>query len=324
MQEKNVITNKYWSDNERFADIINVGMFQAKKVLSAEELEENDSTLYAMVGKEKKKVGMQKHRDVVKKAAFHTNFAIVGIENQTDIHYAMPVKIMGYDYMDYDKQWQEIRKEHREKKDLTNAEFLSGFSKEDKLSPVCTLVLYYGEEPWDGPTRLSEMMDFENLPEEIREVVADYPIHVIDMRRFKDSEKLETDARLLFGVMQREGNLEEWEAYQLENEEEFSDLSEEAYEAIAVLTKSKELLNVRKNKTEEEGGVDMCEALEQMMLRERIRTRIQDIFEILNELGSIPEELESKISAETDMEVLSRWHKLAAKSDTIETFIEKM
>ena len=35
MQEKNIIANNYWSDNERFADVINVGMFQAKKVLSA-------------------------------------------------------------------------------------------------------------------------------------------------------------------------------------------------------------------------------------------------------------------------------------------------
>lgn len=45
MQEKNIITNAYWSDNERFADIINVGIFKAKKVLSAEKLEEVNGIL---------------------------------------------------------------------------------------------------------------------------------------------------------------------------------------------------------------------------------------------------------------------------------------
>ena len=43
MQEENITTNIYWADNERFADIMNVGMFQSKKVLSADKLKEVDS-----------------------------------------------------------------------------------------------------------------------------------------------------------------------------------------------------------------------------------------------------------------------------------------
>ena len=27
---------------------------------------------------------------------------------------------------------------------------LSGFSREDRIHPVFTIVLYYGQEPWDG------------------------------------------------------------------------------------------------------------------------------------------------------------------------------
>ena len=138
MQEKNILTNTYWSNNERFADMINVGMFQGKKVLIAEELKEVDGYSATMIGKSRKKKGIQKQRDVVKKALFDTNFVIVGIENQSDIHYAMPVRIMGYDFLSYDKQLKEIRDKHRKDKDLCDAEFISGFSKEDKLSPICT------------------------------------------------------------------------------------------------------------------------------------------------------------------------------------------
>ena len=39
------------------------------------------------------------------------------------------------------------------------AEFLSGFSKTDKLSMQATIVIYYGEDPWRGPEKLSDLMD---------------------------------------------------------------------------------------------------------------------------------------------------------------------
>lgn len=100
---------------------------------------------------------------------------------------------MGYEFLDYNRQLKEIKAVHDKKKDLHGAEYLSGFSKDDKLQAVCTLVIYYGKAPWTGPTRLSEMLDLSELPEAVRNMVADYPIHIIDARRFTDSEKLETE-----------------------------------------------------------------------------------------------------------------------------------
>ena len=47
------------------------------------------------------------------------------------------------------------------------AEFLSGFSKTDKLSMQATIVIYYGEDPWRGPEKLSDLMD---IPGEIEKV----------------------------------------------------------------------------------------------------------------------------------------------------------
>jgi hypothetical protein len=67
VQEKNIIANNYWSDNERFADVINVGMFQAKKVLSANKLSECDGYL-GHLEKKRKSESIQKYRDVSKKA----------------------------------------------------------------------------------------------------------------------------------------------------------------------------------------------------------------------------------------------------------------
>ena len=54
------------------------------------------------------------------------------------------------------------------------------------------------------------------------------------------------------------------------------------------------------------------------------KTRVNTILELLEEYGEVSESVRSKIEAETDIETLKRWHKLAARVDSIEEFQEKM
>lgn len=263
MQEKNVVTNTYWADNERFADVMNVGMFQ-DKVLTAEQLSERDGYL-GLVNREKERQTFQRNRDVTKKVAFGTNFVILSIENQNDIHYAMPVRVMGYEFMDYNRQLKEIRAAHEKKKDLYGAEYLSGFSAEDKLQPICTLVIYYGKEPWTGPKNLSDMLDFSELPETVKGMVIDYPIHILDARRFQNSEELVTDARLLFGMLKRDEDKDAWIEYVEENKQAFQNVSSDTYHAIATFTKAGQLLDEQQKYASEEGNIDMCKALDDLI-----------------------------------------------------------
>ena len=51
----------------------------------------------------------------------------------------------------YHQQWRRAAPRHRQQKDLQGAEYVSGFSKEGKLTPVITIVIYWGKEPWDVP-----------------------------------------------------------------------------------------------------------------------------------------------------------------------------
>lgn len=51
-------------------------------------------------------------------------------------------------------------------------------------------------------------------------------------------------------------------------------------------------------------------------------TKIQDICELLEEHGEIPEELKNRLDSEKDVKRLAAWHKLAAKSHSIEEFME--
>ena len=51
---------------------------------------------------------------------------------------------------------------------LNPNEFLSRMKRTDKFSPVITIVIYYGEEPWDGARSLHEML---NIPNEFKKYV---------------------------------------------------------------------------------------------------------------------------------------------------------
>ena len=48
---------------------------------------------------------------------------------------------------------------------------------------------------------------------------------------------------------------------------------------------------------------------------------MQSILELLEDLGEVPCEIREKIKEQNDREVLSKWHKLAAKSRAIDEFI---
>ena len=53
------------------------------------------------------------------------------------------------------------------------------------------------------------------------------------------------------------------------------------------------------------------------------RTKAEDILELLQEYGSIPQWLEEKITAEESLPKLTEWLKTSAKAESIEEFIKK-
>ena len=128
------------------------------------------------------------------------------------------------------------------------------------------MVLYFGEKEWDGPLCLKEMMKLNTLPEEVREKIADYPIHLIDVRRYPHAERFRTDLKLVFGFLQRASEPEELTEFIEENTKEFSSLTEDAYDMIASMSKTGELKELKKDVGQED--YNMCKAID-MMMQER-------------------------------------------------------
>ena len=65
------------------------------------------------------------------KASGHTAYAVFAVEGQGETHYAMPVREMVYDAMNYAGQVKALSDKHRKKKDYRDgAEFLSGLLRD--------------------------------------------------------------------------------------------------------------------------------------------------------------------------------------------------
>ena len=65
---------------------------------------------------------------------------------------------------------------------------------------------------------------------------------------------------------------------------------------------------------------DMCSSLEMLLNREKAEGKAEDILELLEDIGEPSETLRNYIMKQTDLEVLRRWHKIAAKADSIKEF----
>ena len=116
MADKDALTKDYMQDPERFADVFNYLLYDGKQVINPENLKPQDSASLAIpYGEDGKNVPIQKFRDVFKLASIMEDsdavYLLLGIENQSEIHYAMPVRNMVYDSLAYNKQVDEKSEE---------------------------------------------------------------------------------------------------------------------------------------------------------------------------------------------------------------------
>lgn len=191
------LTKQYIRQNDRFADICNFYLFDGEQVIDSTELQEQDTTELEVILGDGKSASVQKLRDVLKKVVLkHDEMAvymIVGIENQHDIHYAMIIKNMVYDALNYASQVEKIASGHKGAKDVKGAEFLSGFAKTDKLLPVVTITIYWNSGAWDGPRTLHELFEVDD--ERITRYVADYKLNLIVPDEIEDFSKFTTELK---------------------------------------------------------------------------------------------------------------------------------
>lgn len=246
----------FFSQNHRFADVINGGFCGGRQMVRPEDLQELDSEDHR---------GLR--RDLIRKTAFGTNFVLIGLENQDTVNYRLPLQIMRYEVGEYEKQAKQIERMVRDTRDasqkLTGGEYLYGFRKNSRLRPVVTLVLYYGKDPWDASGDLHGILDFSGLPEEIRDSVQNFQTTVLEVQSLRDTSVFQTDVKQVFDFI-RCSNDKARLLDLVRSDPAYTRMESDAYDLAAAYTNTYGILQ-RKSYYMEEGQVDMCKAIDDMI-----------------------------------------------------------
>ena len=289
-----VITKEYMKDPVIFADVFNKFLYHGKQVIRPESLIEMDSAeVVVPYGEGKAGVPEQKYRDALKLMMTDGNIAycILGCEDQSRVHYAMPVKNMLYDSMQYARQVTKAAKSHRQEKEHkpSSGEFLGGFHKTDRLIPVVTLVIYWGPDRWDGPLSLKEM--YAAADDAIMQYVPDYKINLIAPEQMSDDEIKELKSSLKEVMLYIKYSKDKAKLQEIAQEDpNFLSMDRQAAEVINVTT------NSRLKYPEGKETINMCLAIEEMRNESRLEGEIKGAVETCKNFNKTLEETIQYIS----------------------------
>ena len=150
--------------NDVFADVINAFLFEGKREVREEELEEAP-TRSSYKGKRTR----TQERDLAKYWKRTEIRIFFGTENQMGPDVDMPLRVIGYDGAAYRDQLYYVKGKNGKRRRNHNPRY-----------PVITLVLYFGyKKHWDKPKKLKEVL--KNVPEALDPYVNDYEIHVFEV-----------------------------------------------------------------------------------------------------------------------------------------------
>nr|WP_308624337.1 Rpn family recombination-promoting nuclease/putative transposase [uncultured Eisenbergiella sp.] len=290
-RDKDLAVMKFLEKPEHFSDLFNGSLFQGKQVLRADRLENlSGKSALSFLDKEGNKVTVRRYRDAVCKASGRTAYAVFAVEGQGETHYAMPVREMLYDAMNYAGQVKILADKHRKAKDYRDsAEFLSGLLREDRLAPVVTICFYYGTDRWEGPLELYDMLDIPEEYEDMKPFIINYKLNLVQASNV-DPENFRTDLKHVFSLLGMASDGDGMKRYIQERPEVFRHISYDTFDCL------RELLHTdawwKADRNDGKGGVDMCKALEEIAemakkegKNEGVRIGIKAFVEICEDLG---------------------------------------
>ena len=172
MKEKDLSEKVLEDNNDIFADIVNVLLFDGE-----DTVEENTLVSTAVHSQYKDHSGKlhEQERDIAKYwRKGNTDIVLYGIENQTKIENKMPVRIFGYEGASY-------RGQHDKK----------------TIVPVITMVLYYGtDRRWTAPANIKSLI---KVPDGLDKYVNDVKANVFEIAWLTDEQisKFKSDFKVV-------------------------------------------------------------------------------------------------------------------------------
>lgn len=316
MGKKDITLKDYFSDSRRYADLLNGSIFGGQQMIKGEELQDTDT----VQSKSDSQGVVERTNDIAMKQTKQGGiFAVWVVANQEKVDYSMPVRVMLQEALSYDRQLKEIKRINKrqwkkQQKDPgkkqgeifpASGEFLSGIKKEDRLYPVITLVVYWGEEKWQGAESLHDMICFGEdkvFADVLKTLIPEYPLHFLNLSQVHDYKNFHSEIKMLFELYDRRNDKTEFYKY-LKYNEGCRQIDEETIWALGkMLNISTEKL--RNRESQKEGGKsDMCRAIEELVADGRTEGRLEgDAERIVKSIESTMDNL--KVEAARACEII--------------------
>ena len=326
MGQKNAVTKRFYSDKIRFADLVNGVYFQGREIIHPKDLTESSEVYAEPLENDsggKNRNYLERTRDIKMRHQSGTSIRILAIENQHYVDYSMPFRNMQYDVLEYQQQLEEIKHRNEAEGSFASAnERLCKVKKTDRLWPVHTLCLYLGEEPWDGPRSLKDMMDFGEDTVGMKDYFADYPFRLYCVNEEHDFSMFHTEIRNVFALLPLRKDKKRL-LQKLEQDSTYGHMNEDSLELLSILMdspgiwKNREkylIQNTVHNKTgnQEMEEYDMCQAIRELiedgrqegLSQGRMETLKQNVENLMNSLSISLEKACELLGHSEDYEVL--------------------
>ncbi len=270
MGQKDLHSKMFFSDNRHFAELVNYFLFGGEKIIMPERLRDESVLEH---GHSRGRL-TERERDIIKSVipqGLMVKMLILGIEPESNVNYGEHVKLCSYDMRRYEKQISEIQA-LKNKASMSGNEFISGIGRDDKLIPVITIAIYMGNKKWDGPRKLSDMFDRNDISQRVMKYINDYSINLIIPEEMNDEdiESFSIDLRALFGFIKHSGSKKELLAYIDNNTKLLDNIDIKTYEAINEFTGN------RLPEYKEKGGkVEMCRGIEELIADSKIEGKAE-------------------------------------------------
>lgn len=276
--------NHYLRNKRRFADLYNGVYFRGKQLIlpdnltdSSENYEESESNK-PETGERGKR--LPRIRDIKMIFKNRNRQYVLGLESQHSINYAMPFRCMQYDCMEYGRQLNSIHDNNDTESNYADwAEKSCGIKKTDRLIPVTTLCLYHGEDTWDGPRTLLDMMQLNNTDLPLYSLFSDYHFRLYCINEETDFSVFHTELRQVFELLQyRKDKKGLWKL--IENHSAYQHMNADTLEVVSILLNIPKLWENRNkylqndNESEE---YDMCQAIQELFTDARNEGIIEGI-----------------------------------------------
>lgn len=306
MGEISAVVNDYVRDKRRFADVFNGFCFGGESVIKPEALEDASEQYILETGGEDNPESTERIRDVKMRLKSGGELRLLAIENQNFVDYTMPFRCMEYDYLEYGRQLKELEVENRKQKRLQGMnEWLSGIRKTDRLVPNYTVCLYHGEEMWDGPRSLREMMDFGVDADGMGSLFEDYSLRLFCVNEYDNFDMLHTELREVFTALNYRKDLAGMRKLMEENEA-YRHLDRDSLRVLSLLLKQPKIWQEREkymSKNGEAEEYDMCQALRELKEEGRIEGREEALTMMIKVVGVLREDgslADAEVAAECE------------------------